>query len=227
MLYLVSLFIVLILGIYISCSRRRLRRFKSIPDLSTQQKHENENKKVIIMGGGIAGLTTAYRLRKAGFNVTVYEKLRHCGGLAVCTKVKHNSYGDIYIENEWHVIAGTYSNMLFLMKEIGILNNLKSVKNYLFCNKQTIIHETDYCPGCKFNIISIIKFGLKFIGWKNIKIYDIYLIIKFYLLTIMISDERRISELDEISIGDYLTNASIKVKQLYIGLLSICCGLNE
>ncbi|MEJ2194397.1 MAG: protoporphyrinogen oxidase [Ignavibacteriaceae bacterium] len=38
------------------------------------------NKKVIIIGAGISGLTTAYLLHKEGFNVTVLEKNNRVGG---------------------------------------------------------------------------------------------------------------------------------------------------
>ena len=43
---------------------------------------EMKNKKVIIMGAGITGLTAAYKLSKDGYNVIVYEKDKVIGGLA-------------------------------------------------------------------------------------------------------------------------------------------------
>lgn len=39
-------------------------------------------KKVIILGGGVAGLTAAHELVERGFNVEVYEKGGECGGKA-------------------------------------------------------------------------------------------------------------------------------------------------
>jgi flavin-dependent dehydrogenase len=39
-------------------------------------------KKVIILGGGVAGLTAAHELIERGFDVEVYEKDGECGGKA-------------------------------------------------------------------------------------------------------------------------------------------------
>ncbi|PIP77588.1 MAG: protoporphyrinogen oxidase, partial [Ignavibacteria bacterium CG22_combo_CG10-13_8_21_14_all_37_15] len=38
------------------------------------------NKKVIVLGAGISGLTTAWLLQKKGFDVTVLEKNKESGG---------------------------------------------------------------------------------------------------------------------------------------------------
>ena len=40
----------------------------------------NSKKKIVIIGGGISGLTTAYQLFKAGLDVTVLEKNKEIGG---------------------------------------------------------------------------------------------------------------------------------------------------
>ena len=41
-----------------------------------------KNKKVVIVGAGVSGLTVAYKLCEAGFDVTVIEKEKEVGGLA-------------------------------------------------------------------------------------------------------------------------------------------------
>lgn len=40
----------------------------------------NSDRKICIIGGGISGLTTAFLLRKKGFQVTLFEKSNHFGG---------------------------------------------------------------------------------------------------------------------------------------------------
>src|SRR5690242_4125767 len=40
------------------------------------------DKKILIIGAGPAGLTAAYKLAQAGYNVQVYEAGNHVGGLA-------------------------------------------------------------------------------------------------------------------------------------------------
>ena len=47
-------------------------------------------KKVLVIGGGISGLTTAYWLHKSGIDVTVLEKEDRAGG-SIRT-VKDNGY---------------------------------------------------------------------------------------------------------------------------------------
>lgn len=45
------------------------------------QKKDKKNKKVAVIGGGPAGLTTAGYLAKLGYNVTIYEALHKLGGV--------------------------------------------------------------------------------------------------------------------------------------------------
>lgn len=46
------------------------------------QTVNKKNKKVVIVGAGVSGLTVAYKLCEAGFDVTVIEKEKEVGGLA-------------------------------------------------------------------------------------------------------------------------------------------------
>ena len=42
-----------------------------------------QRKRVAVIGGGLAGLSAAYRLQQAGFDTTVYEKNFEVGGRTV------------------------------------------------------------------------------------------------------------------------------------------------
>src|SRR5689334_2792823 len=42
---------------------------------------ENKSGKIVVVGGGIAGLTAAYRLSQAGADVTVFEASQRLGGV--------------------------------------------------------------------------------------------------------------------------------------------------
>ena len=77
-------------------------------------------KKVVIIGGGIAGMTAGVLLQKAGFQTEIYEKNALPGGL--CTGWKREGY---FIDNCIHWLTGTRpgSGLHELWKEIGALGD--------------------------------------------------------------------------------------------------------
>jgi len=64
--------------------------------LSSTQNHcskdgsNAQGKKIVIIGAGLAGLTTGYRLHKKGFNVHIYEARNRVGGRILSTFVNGN-----------------------------------------------------------------------------------------------------------------------------------------
>ena len=77
-------------------------------------------KKVVIIGGGIAGMTAGVLLQKAGFRTEIYEKNACPGGQ--CTGWKREDY---FIDNCIHWLTGTRpgSALHELWKEIGALGD--------------------------------------------------------------------------------------------------------
>lgn len=77
-------------------------------------------KKVVIIGGGIAGMTAGVLLQKAGFQTEIYEKNALPGGQ--CTGWKREGY---MIDNCIHWLTGTRpgSALHELWKEIGVLGD--------------------------------------------------------------------------------------------------------
>ncbi|MEE1218891.1 MAG: NAD(P)/FAD-dependent oxidoreductase [Ruminococcus sp.] len=77
-------------------------------------------KKVVIIGGGIAGMTAGVYLQKAGLNTEIFEKHSIPGGQ--CTGWKREGY---FIDNCVHWLTGTRegSGLNNLWKEIGVLGN--------------------------------------------------------------------------------------------------------
>ncbi len=73
-----------------------------------------EKKSVLILGGGLAGLTAAKRLTDNGFQVKVLEKRDIYGGKVSAWK---DDEGD-WIESGTHCFFGAYSVLYDLMKEI-------------------------------------------------------------------------------------------------------------
>ncbi len=71
--------------------------------------------KVGIVGGGITGLTTAYRLLRAGHQATIFEAAPLLGGLAASTQVQ-----GVWVDKFYHCILPSDTALLSLVAEIGL-----------------------------------------------------------------------------------------------------------
>ena len=78
-------------------------------------------KKCVVVGGGIAGLTSAVYLSKAGFKVELIESSNKLGGRAYSFKDKKTCS---VIDNGQHILMGCYEETLKLFKIIGAEDNL-------------------------------------------------------------------------------------------------------
>ena len=75
---------------------------------------------IIVLGGGITGLTTAYELAKKGLNPIVLEKDKELGGLA-----GYFNYKGFQLEKFYHHIFQSDSAIIGLSKELGLEDKLK------------------------------------------------------------------------------------------------------
>ena len=75
-------------------------------------------KKVIIIGGGISGLTAGILLQKKGFKTVIYEKNNVIGGL--CSGWKKDGY---FIDNCIHWLTGTNKNSSLYKNCCGCVEN--------------------------------------------------------------------------------------------------------
>lgn len=102
-------------------------------------------KKIIIIGGGISGMTAGILLQKAGFKTEIYEKNSVIGGL--CTGWQRKGY---FIDNCIHWLTGTKEGTALheLWKEIGALGDgVETYKKEMFfsskLNGQTLTFWRD------------------------------------------------------------------------------------
>ena len=72
-------------------------------------------KHIIIIGGGISGLTAAHELVEQGYKVTILERNAHVGGLAR-TYQKENVMCPY--EYSWRAYGKWYHNVYDIMKRI-------------------------------------------------------------------------------------------------------------
>jgi oxygen-dependent protoporphyrinogen oxidase len=73
------------------------------------------NKNIAVVGAGIAGLTTAYYLKKFGYNVTVYEASSRVGGRMTTDKIN-----GCLIDRGTQFLSTHYPTLMPLLKELGM-----------------------------------------------------------------------------------------------------------
>ncbi|MCL5970324.1 MAG: FAD-dependent oxidoreductase [Patescibacteria group bacterium] len=104
--------------------------------------------KIGIIGGGFTGLSAAYKLQKLGHSITLFEKEKNPGGLAIGFKEKN---WDWALEEHYHHLFTNDKIALKLAKEIGthvIINRPKT---------STLINNSIYQLDSP---LSLIKFPL-------------------------------------------------------------------
>lgn len=76
--------------------------------------------KIGIIGGGMMGLSLAYRLSQQGHQVTVFEANQQLGGLAT-----YHDYGSFIWDRFYHVILPSDTALVNFLKQIGLEDKLR------------------------------------------------------------------------------------------------------
>lgn len=79
--------------------------------------------RIIVVGGGIAGLTAAYALQKDGLDVEVLERNDVAGG-----RMRSERHGDFVVDRGAQFIASTYKNMKTLVDDLGLKPQVRRLK---------------------------------------------------------------------------------------------------
>lgn len=81
-------------------------------DLPALPANLGNGRKVAVVGAGISGLTCAYELLHAGFDVTVFEGLNRYGGRSLTVRPADRSYKDWYLANSRFVTEDSYCDFI-------------------------------------------------------------------------------------------------------------------
>jgi len=137
-------------------------------------------KKIIIIGGGIGGLTVAHQLSKYNFDIELYEMKNKIGGMARSSRDNDGCA----TEYCWRVFFGFYDNLFKVLNEIKLINNP---------NKTPLDNMTIYKH-------------LNFVD-KKLTLYD-YIKTYYIILYGLTSCDERLKQLDNLSWWEALKTTS-------------------
>lgn len=125
-------------------------------------------KDTIIIGGGFAGLSAAYRLLKHGIKPLIIEKESLLGGQASCYKIEN-----FWIEKFYHHFFTHDTEAIALVKELGKENDLIWNRSRMgfFSNKRLYNFTTplDLLKFSEIGFLDRLKFGLfPFLARRNV-----------------------------------------------------------
>src|SRR5262245_37828196 len=134
------------------------------------QGRSGQTMKVLIIGGGFAGLAAAVDLTEAGNQVLVLERRSFLGGRAY--SFRDRITGDT-IDNGQHLMMGCYHSTLNFLKKIGAAGKLKFQPNpqvdFLFESAhQKVSHTSFKCPSLPAPLhllAGLLRLGT--IGWRE------------------------------------------------------------
>ncbi|MBI5376053.1 MAG: NAD(P)/FAD-dependent oxidoreductase [Candidatus Schekmanbacteria bacterium] len=121
---------------------------------------------VAIIGGGLTGLTAAYRLSLSGEKIILFEKDTELGGLAGVVKIN-----DFYLEKYYHHIFTSDTDAVALINDIGLSENLQWLESRmgLYFRKKIYSFGTpvDLLKFKPLSLIDKLRFGLTTLFLKS------------------------------------------------------------
>jgi zeta-carotene desaturase len=88
------------------------------------------SKSVIVIGGGLAGLSAGVALAEAGFRVRLYEKRPHLGGRAASYVLP----GGEHVDNCQHVTLGCCTNLADFYRRVGAAGKIRYFDRLVFAD---------------------------------------------------------------------------------------------
>lgn len=87
---------------------------------------------MIVIGGGLAGLSSALALAEAGYQVRLYEKRPHLGGRAASYMLPDGTE----VDNCQHVTLGCCTNLEDFYRRAGVLHLIRFFERVVFLDRQ-------------------------------------------------------------------------------------------
>lgn len=185
-------------------------------------------KKVIILGGGIGGLSAAHALSKHAddFDITIIEQNHYLGGQATENIIQNSDNTSLIC---WHVITNQHKYFLSIINEICDTSGKKIILHLKIINKLIYCLQNHNHPEYNNSAISkrLQTFNLAFesIYKKKISKKDKYILYKIYLYATLISEEH-LANYDNVLWKTYINKLSTDVKQWVLYYTSIYLNMD-
>jgi zeta-carotene desaturase len=121
------------------------------------------SKKVIVIGGGLAGLSAGVALAEAGYQITLLEKRPFLGGRATSYVLPNGEH----VDNCQHITLGCCTNLSDFYRRAGAAGKIRFFDRYEFCSsdmRRGNLHSS-FLPAPLHLAMSFLKFPL--LGWRD------------------------------------------------------------
>ncbi|MCB9641068.1 MAG: oleate hydratase [Myxococcales bacterium] len=143
--------------------RKRLGGYKQqINTVSAQEpKMLSGKRRVAVIGGGIAGISSASHLAERGYSVVLFEKESYLGGKVGSWLADVGDGVEMQVEHGFHAFFRQYYNLLDFLRRIGADKHLKPIDDYLILTREhgnfsfQGIHTTPI-----YNLLSMARKGI-------------------------------------------------------------------
>ncbi|GAA0228592.1 NAD(P)/FAD-dependent oxidoreductase [Cryptosporangium japonicum] len=110
-------------------------------------------RKVIVVGAGIAGLTAAFRLTRAGAEVVTLESSDRVGG-----RMQTERVGDYLLDTGASVLTSSYLQMRRLIADAGLTSKIVPTSGLIGTLRGTTVHRVD--PAAVWPVGQLVRSGL-------------------------------------------------------------------
>lgn len=118
-------------------------------------------KRVGIIGGGLAGVSAALFLAERGFAVTVFEKEAYLGGKVGSWPITFDDGFSAQVEHGFHAFFRQYHNLRALLQKIDAYKNLIPVDDYVILTRDNVRFAfKDISSIPILNILSMARTGI-------------------------------------------------------------------
>jgi isorenieratene synthase len=124
-------------------------------------------KRVLVIGGGLAGISSAANLAARGMDVTLREKSSYLGGKIGAWHVQADDGTRLEVEHGFHAFFRHYYNLRRFLDASGVSRNLKPIDDYLIIGARGQRWRfRDVEPTPVLNLIALASAGLY--RWRDI-----------------------------------------------------------